>query len=397
MSFLHETNQTMLFADMTANEQTNVRASGWGRLRLGVLSLAEWLFGVLALIFGLAFLSALPVLNLLVLGYLLEVSARVSASGRWRDGPVGVRKAAVLGRMALGTWLVLWPARLVSDLWQSATLVNPSGEAKGWRVFLIVIVVWTLIHICWSIIRGGKLRHFFWPAPLRFVKWLGKPKHLSHARDAVFDYIQGLQLPGYFWMGLRGFVGAASWLVIPVALMILASALPQGGNLLLSLLGGLILAGVILYLPFLEVRFAVERRFGAMYEVAAVRAWFRRAPVAFFFAFLITLLLSIPLYALKVEMTPQEVAFLPGLLFVILGFPARVMTGWAVGRAQKREQPRHGFFCFMSRVAVLPLAFAYVLLLYLSQFFSWHGVYSLLEQHAFLVPAPLLEWVWVIF
>jgi hypothetical protein len=43
------------------------------------------------------------------------------------------------------------------------------------------------------------------------------------------------------------------------------------------------------------------------------------------------------------------------------------------------------------------VALSYVLLLYLSQFFSWHGVYSLLEQHAFLVPAPLLKWIWGVF
>jgi hypothetical protein len=119
--------------------------------------------------------------------------------------------------------------------------------------------------------------------------------------------------------------------------------------------------------------------------------------VAFFFAFLVTLLFSVPLYALKIELTPQEVAFLPGLFFVVLGFPARVLAGWAVGRARRREIPRHGFFRGVCRLAALPVALSYVLLLYLSQFFSWHGVYSLLEQHAFLVPAPLLEWIWGVF
>ena len=387
----------MLFGDLTAIEPTNVRTGWWLNVGRGIGSLADWLFGVLALIFGLALLSALPILNLLVLGYLLKVSARVAETGRWRDAHIGVRKAAIIGRMALGIWLVLWPARFVSDLWQSAILVAPAGVAKGWRVFLIIIVVWTLIHICWSIIRGAKLRHFFWPAPLRFIKWLGRPKRFGAARDAVWDYVAGLSLPAYFWLGLRGFVAAAAWLVIPVAILIFASGLPQGGNLLISFFGSLLLAGVVLSLPFLEVRFGIENRFRAMFEVQAVRAWFRQAPVAFFFAFLVTLLFSVPLYALKIELTPQEVAFLPGLFFVVLGFPARVLAGWAVGRARRREIPRHGFFRGVCRLAALPVALSYVLLLYLSQFFSWHGVYSLLEQHAFLVPAPLLEWIWGVF
>src|SRR5688500_3432033 len=37
---------------------------------------AEWLFGGLSLLVGLAFLATIPVANLLSLGYLLEVSGR---------------------------------------------------------------------------------------------------------------------------------------------------------------------------------------------------------------------------------------------------------------------------------------------------------------------------------
>jgi hypothetical protein len=33
---------------------------------------------------------------------------------------------------------------------------------------------------------------------------------------------------------------------------------------------------------------------------------------------------------------------------------------------------------------------AYVFLVWLTQYLSWHGSLSLMEQHAFLVPAPLL-------
>lgn len=351
----------------------------------------------MALIFGLALLSALPVLNVLVLGYLLESSARVARSGKLRHGFIGVRKASVLGRILLGSWLVLIPARYVSDLWQSAQLIAPDGRAPGWRLALIVLVVLTVVHIVWAIVRGGKLRHFIWPAPLRFIRSMFRPKSFDTARDAAWNYVASLRLHHFFLLGLRGFFAAAAWLIVPVGVMILASKLPQGPNAVFSFFGGCLLAFVILYLPFLEVRFALENRTRAMFELRPVRAWFRRAPIAFWFALLITFAFAIPLYALKVELTPQEVAWLPGLLFVVLGFPARLMTGWAVGRARKREAPRHWVFRWSTRLAVLPLAFAYVLLLYISQFLSWHGVYSLLEQHAFLVPAPLLEWIWGIF
>lgn len=355
----------------------------------------------MALIFGLALLSALPVFNFLVLGYLLDASARVARSGRLRSGFIGVRKASVLGRIALGTWLVLMPARFISDLWQSAQLIDPAGRAPGLRLALIALVVATVVHIVWAIVRGGKLRHFIWPAPFRFIRAMFRPKSFEAARDAVWNYIASLRLHHFFMLGTKGFIAATAWLVVPVGVMILASQLPQGPSALVSFFGGCLLAAVILYLPFLEVHFALENRMRAMFEIRPVRHWFRHAPIAFWFALLITFAFAVPLYALKVEMTPQEVAWLPGLLFVVLGFPARLMAGWAVGRARKRrerqQRPRHWFFRWTSRFAGIPLALAYALLLYLSQYLSWHGVYSLLEQHAFLVPAPLLEWIWGIF
>jgi hypothetical protein len=38
---------------------------------------------------------------------------------------------------------------------------------------------------------------------------------------------------------------------------------------------------VLLYVPFLQVRFAAENRFRTFFEVSAVRAAFKRAPWAF--------------------------------------------------------------------------------------------------------------------
>src|SRR5262249_30622246 len=76
----------------------------------------EWVFGVLALMVGLAFLAAVPVANFLTLGYLLEVGGRIARTGRLRNGFVGMRQGARVGGVVLGTWLLLLPVRLVSSL-----------------------------------------------------------------------------------------------------------------------------------------------------------------------------------------------------------------------------------------------------------------------------------------
>jgi hypothetical protein len=155
-------------------------------------------------------------------------------------------------------------------------------------------------------------------------------------------------------------------------------------------LGGTLLALVLLHLPFLQARFAQENRLGAMFELGAIRRRFARAPLAFFLALVCTLVLAIPLYLLKIEIVPREAAWLPSLLFVVSIFPARVLSGWALARSDRRASPRHWFWRWSSRLAMLGVALWYVLLVYFTQYLSWYGVWSLLEQHAFLVPAPFL-------
>ena len=83
-------------------------------------------------------------------------------------------------------------------------------------------------------------------------------------------------------------------------------------------------------------------------------------------------------------------AWLPALVFVAFIFPARVLTGWAMSRGLRQEQPRFWLSRWMSRLAAVPVVAAYVLFVWLTQYLSWQGSRSLLEQHAFLVPAPLM-------
>jgi hypothetical protein len=407
----------------------------------GLCSALEWLFGVFSLLVGLAALGTIPIAQFLSLGYLLEASGRVSRSGRIRDGFVGVRKAARMGSLVFGTWLMLLPLRFVNEMWYSAYLIDAESRVTGrWRVGLLVLTVLMVGHILLAWYCGGRLRHFFWPllAPPLFVMWLVRrviasetlrpvvkpvvgsisPRLLadvtrvppltawfppaillagllrgrmySEARDAVCDFVIGLRLPHYFWLGVRGFAGAVAWLFVPIMLLIGATKLPVGLAVLAGLIGSLLLTIVLLYLPFMQAHFAAENRFVAMFELGQVRAMFRRAPIAFWFALLITLLFALPLYLLKIEYLPRETLGLPSAVFVAFIFPARVLTGWAVGRARKREKPRFFLFRWMSRLAALPVVGMYVLIVYLTQYLSWYGSWSLLEQHAFMLPAPFL-------
>ena len=43
-----------------------------------------------------------------------------------------------------------------------------------------------------------------------------------------------------------------------------------------------------------------------------------------------------------------------------------------------------------ARLSTLPVAAAYVGIVFLSQYAAWEGIWSLYEQHAFLLPVPFV-------
>jgi hypothetical protein len=349
----------------------------------------EWLFGLACLMGGLAVLASLPVLQFLSLGYMLESGGRIARTGRLRDGFIGVRTWARLGGIVLASWLFLLPVRFLADITRDAELIEPGGRAAaGWWFGLYAATAVTFLHITLACARGGRLRYFLWP--FNFV-WLivrlVRGGLYTHARDRVWDFVMALRLPHYFSLGFRGFAVALAWLVIPISFLALGhSRLP--GAPLLGLFGAVLLAVVLLYLPFLQLRMAAENRVAAGFNVFAVRRAYCRAPWAFALSVVLTLLFALPLYLLKIEIVPREAAWLPGLVFIAFIYPARLLTGWAMGRAAKRAGPRHWFFRWTGRLPLLPVAGFYVLIVFFTQYTSWNGVWSLYEQHAFLVPVP---------
>ncbi len=365
------------------------RSSTWRKLRRifrVMASASEWLFGCAALFLALAILATLPGLQLLSLGYLLEVAGRVAREQRLGAGFIGVRKAARLGSIVLGTWLLLWPLRFVSQMSRAARLIEPGGLAdRNWTAALWVLTALFAVHVASACWRGGRLRGFFWPWTWGFLRALCEPGAYQRARDAVWEFAVGLRLPYYFSLGLRGFLGGLAWLFVPITLLAASSRGP-----LLGVLGGLLLAVVVVYLPFAQTHFAVENRWRALFDIRSVRAQFRRAPIAFLVAMVGTLLFALPLYLLKIEMIPREAAWLPSMVFVAFIFPARLLTGWAFGRSRRRATPRHWCWVGAARAAMIPAAIIYAVIVYFTQFTSWYGIASLYEQHAFLVPVPFL-------
>ena len=351
--------------------------------------IAEWCFGVASLFLGLAVLAAIPVGQFLALGYLLESSGRVARTGRLRDGFIGVRTAAKFGGIALAVFLMWLPLYFLSIQAEAARIIDPKGRiARQWETWLTVLATLVALHACGAILRGGRFRSFLNPLN---IPWLIRRTFrgglYTEARDRLWNTVVGLRLPYYFWLGVRGFFGAFLWLAIPLLLLGLGHRAPAVG-----ILGGLMLAAVVLYVPFLQVRFARDNRLRAFREFKQVRGAFRRAPLAFALALWVHLLFAIPLYILKIELIPRDLVFLEGLMFLLFIFPARLLGGWAYARGVRRAVPRFWMLRWLGRFAVIPIVAAYVFVVFLSQHLGWQGVGSLYEQHAFLLPVPFVTW-----
>ncbi|MFO0909488.1 MAG: hypothetical protein U0794_14230 [Isosphaeraceae bacterium] len=370
----------------TGHLRTVGRALRW--LGRALASMFDWIFGAFALTLGLAILAAAPVAQFLCLGYLLEASARVARTGRLREAFIGVRKASRLGSIVIGV-SVLWVLlQVVSSLALSAELVDPGGPAaRRWRTLVVVSTVLAVVHAMGACARGGRVRHFLIPFgnPFRIYRRIRQGGAYAAARDGFAQFVASLHLGHYFRLGLLGFLGTLAWLVIPVSLLGAGRVNP-----LFGLIGALLLGLTVMPLPFLQVRFALSGKLGDLFALRSVRQHYRRAPWAFTLALFLTLIFAVPLYLLKIEIIPRETAWLPSLVFLAFIFPARILTGWAYGRSLRREPVRHWFFRWTGRLPLVPLAAFYVLIVFLSQYTAWRGVWSLYEQHAFLLPVPFL-------
>jgi hypothetical protein len=215
---------------------------------------------------------------------------------------------------------------------------------------------------------------------------------LAKARDAVWVFVISLRLVHYFSLGLRGFFGALVWLVLP-SVMLMAGTSGRGPiTIVIGYLGAIAMGYVLLHLPFLQTNFACQNRLRSMFDLTAARAQFRQAPVAFWLALVVTLIFALPLYLLKIEpIIPPELRWLTTIFFILFIYPARLLTGWAVGRALHHPRPRFFAIRWLARVACLPVVAAYIFILFFTQYTSFVGPASILEQHAFLLPVPFIS------
>jgi len=396
-------------------------------------------FGIASIIFLLAVAASIPIVQLVSFGYLLEVSGRLARKQTFRDAMIGLNKASKLGGIVLGTWLTLLPIRFISEIWYEAYLIDPSSpQTLGMRIAQVTLICLSLLHITTALTCGGKLRYFFWPviAPFSFGIWVirrfaglaffrktldvligwGSP-HLvsdicnvqpisdwfvpaiffkqifttgfySRMRDSVWSFTLSLRLPYYFMLGLKGFAGSFAWLVLPTALLVTASYTEGAAAIFSGIFGVLFAIPIFMMLPFIQTHFAKTGKLRSFTEIVSVFKNFGRAPFAHISSLLISLLLALPLFFLKIEQIPSELLWTLSIVFIAFSWPARMSVGWAYRRGAKRETTTRWWLRYPVFFLAAPIALSFVMILTLTRYVSWNGALSLYENHVFLLPAP---------
>lgn len=338
----------------------------------------------------LAALASVPILNLYVLGYLLEAEGRVGRGERWRNVLPWVRYAPRIAAIAFGTAAFLLPLALLSDAARDAALIDANGgTARLLRLLTIALALVISAHLFFAYARGGTLWSFV--RPIKNVRVA-----LQNARNGAFGAViaerlrrawTALAFPRLFWMGLRGLAIAFVWLLVPCVLI--ASAGPaDGARLLLKFTGISLLAAVYPLLLILHARFAVENRLRAAFSVRAALCIFGRAPLAWLIAGVATAVLAVPLFLFKIIAPPRDALWLLTPLFVAAMLPARIVTGWAYRRLATRSVRRNWLTIAGAVAGLIVVGFVYSGSVMIAQFINEHGRQAVFEQHAFSLPVP---------
>lgn len=361
-----------------------VRAVAW---------LVTCMAGCLTLIMLVALLAAVPVLNLFALGWMLDAEGRVARSGRLHDGLPWLRVVPRLGAAAIGIWAWLLVVRLVAFAAADAALVDPgSTTAIAWERTRAIVATGVAVHLLFALAAG--------PSPLAFIRPIHNIRRvvravragtLWSASAAAVGRLSDVLAPWKtFRLGVGGFLGGMAWVAVPTLLFAMPRISDRPIAPLVSLCGGILLALALMWVPFLQAHYAATGRITAFIDVALVREWFRRAPFAMLMALVLLLILTVPLYVLKIVVPPRDAVWLLTPLFVLLILPGRLAVGWAVSRAMARPDQASLATRVIVSFGCWAALTAYLVILFLAPMVAALGTRILFDHHAVLLPTPFL-------
>jgi hypothetical protein len=241
-------------------------------------------------------------------------------------------------------------------------------------------------HLASDLLCVPRLRDWFLPAIV--IERIRTRRLWNDAADGLWDFSQSIPLLRLFVLGAAGFLGTMVWLILPTFAMIGGTSRPTGGAALLSTLGVVSTTIVFCVLLVTQAEYASSGKIRDLFAIKKVFLRIRQAPIWHLLATLMTLILALPLFLLKIEEIPVELRPLLSIVFIATGWLSRIALGWANARASRANRPRRLWWALPVSSLMIPLAFVFVVVLFFTRYVSWHGAWSLIENPVFLLPAP---------
>ncbi len=373
------------------DDSISLKAKPWRHPLQTIAWCVQCSFGIATLVLILALVAAIPIVNFIALGYLLEAERRMALTGKIRHSIPLLKMAPRAGVVGIGLLVFLFPLHLLSSAAADARLIDAESQAAiVLSRMTIVGSVLVGIHLCLALFRGGRVGDFL--RPWRNTIWLFRSlrdrSFSRHADQQMRRLLSRLQLGYYLSLGWRGYIGGIVWLLIPTLLFAAGDGQNAGAGFAI-LVGGVGLVFVLSWAPFLQVQFSVENRLAAMFELRKVKRLYSHAPLAWAAVTLLFYLSALPLYLFTVVVPSADAMWLVTIVFIISIFPSKLAVGWAYHRAMHREEPTGRKIRFLSRALILATLCSYVFLLFFTQFVGQHGKLVLFEHHALLLPVPV--------
>ncbi|APZ96191.1 hypothetical protein [Fuerstiella marisgermanici] len=343
----------------------------------------------------LAGLAAIPGVNLLSLGMLLDAEARVGKSGRFRDGIPLLAVSTRIGTIGLMVFIFLVPIMMTSSVAEGQQVVSQlsGGSLNGLSFVTRVLQVVIFCHLLLAIANGGSFACFL--RPIRNLRRLIRDVRSGEYSSNVNLWTERLTNVLRPWHHLKlavwGAIGALCWLAIPTLLLGALSTQPHedlGPSAIVTILGAILIIPVAAWLPLLQCHQAVTGRFKAIFEVRKAREIICRVPIRWAVATILLYGLAIPLYLSKVVSWPVDALWLFTPLFIIVIYPTRILMGWVYGTGVQKNLRAPKLIRWPTKVVMVPLIAIYALTLFLLPTISEAGGRAMFENHAFLLPVP---------
>lgn len=400
----------------------------------------RWVGGMFGVGFLLAWLATIPILQLLSLGYFVEVTRRVVRSGRLRDGFIGADHGWAICKWMFGLAITWLPLMAVSRMRYDAWLVAPNSEAyASWLVWEYIVFGLTVVHWVGVGLTGGQLRHFFWPllvpwylatgllkramsihwvqlfveqtfgavfpkttaayyrsvplsnwfVPAVLWRHLRQGTLLSESSDRFWSWVATLRPSYYLWNGLGAFGGLLIWFVGPTLWFLIATRAANPAAEGFAFFFGLLhLFLALQYYPFVHCRFCETGRWRSYWQwrQAACRYWY--SPLRLCLAAALSLLLTWPLWFTRIAMIPYELWWLLSGFYVVLLGPVWLTWGWAWHHASTRTRSTTWTWGLTLMPIFWALIVGQLIFTLLSIYTSWQGVFNILLHPTFNIPTP---------